>query len=445
MSDSDFPPFPPAPFTQNSTSGTHDCDSMAPNNLPSGPTWVRAPDGTMVNSLLPSPEINPAARSSSGMPNFNQAAFYNFPPSNLPPSNFAPSFVDNTAAHHPVLHQAADSSNAEPSTIARGRDFKPALKVGGARQKDRKRKKASTFAAPPHVAAAGLVLLVIGIPGPVVARLCAVAAGLVPDLLAHAQRLLPSVVSPRPKRSAAVPTAPRAMRKRSLDDRLTDEGPVKKLINRLSSPRSLVERIQSQQRTSQVGDQRAAGGGKGKEREVVGNQFHGTWMVGFYPTSLVVIFFRKSIEESDVFFVQETHLRPDQKDMVRGLEGYECFIMTRKMPDGEDTYGGVCAFVHKSLKAKVDMARSSPDILVLKIGDMHFINAYVAGEHSSLDHPPRVVDDIVVNGQGRKLVDLCEQNGLQLVNGCTLIPGVHHGFTFFGRGGYYIRDWEVNS
>ncbi|KAK6981279.1 hypothetical protein R3P38DRAFT_3464464 [Favolaschia claudopus] len=155
--------------------------------------------------------------------------------------------------------------------------------------------------------------------------------------------------------------------------------------------------------------------------------------------------------------------------------------MTRKMPDGEDTYGGVCAFVHKSLKAKVDMARSSPDTLVLKIGDMHFINAYVAGEHSSasrhfadwqaqhpwdtfsvlvremsdaglafsvhgdlngrsgalcplgLDHPPRVVDDIVVNGQGRKLVDLCEQNGLQLVNGCTLIPGVHHGFTFFGR------------
>ncbi|KAK7025720.1 hypothetical protein R3P38DRAFT_3531502 [Favolaschia claudopus] len=164
MSDSDFPPFPPAPFTQNSTSGTRDCDSMAPNNPPSGPvsamqpplhsapyqdlyynhngqTWVRAPDGNLVNSLLPSPQINPAARSSSGMPNFNQAGFYNFPPSNFPPSNFAPSFVDNTAAHHPVLHQAADSSNAEPSTIARGRDFKPALKVGGARQKDRKGKK----------------------------------------------------------------------------------------------------------------------------------------------------------------------------------------------------------------------------------------------------------------------------------------------------------------
>ncbi|KAK6981280.1 hypothetical protein R3P38DRAFT_3234563 [Favolaschia claudopus] len=164
----------------------------------------------MVNSLLPSPQINPAARSSSGMPNFNQAAFYNFPPSNFPPSNFAPSFVDNTAAHHPVLHQAADSSNAEPSTIARGRDFKPALKVGGARQKDRKRKKRQRSVdsdddsdAPP-----GLVLLVVGIPGPVVARLCAVAAGLVPDLLAHAQRLLPSVVSPRPVPLQLVPSRP---------------------------------------------------------------------------------------------------------------------------------------------------------------------------------------------------------------------------------------------
>ncbi|KAK6988327.1 hypothetical protein R3P38DRAFT_2804596 [Favolaschia claudopus] len=440
MSDSDFPPFPPAPFTQNSTSGTHDCDSMAPNNLPSGPTWVRAPDGTMVNSLLPSPEINPAARSSSGMPNFNQAAFYNFPPSNLPPSNFAPSFVDNTAAHHPVLHQAADSSNAEPSTIARGRDFKPALKVGGARQKDRKRKKRQRSVdsdddsdAPRHSRSAS--------------RRCSRSRS---SRHRHTRSR-----SRTAKRSAAVPTAPRAMRKRSLDDRLTDEGPVKKLINRLSSPRSLVERIQSQQRTSQVGDQRAAGGGKGKEREVVGNQFHGTWMVGFYPTSLVVIFFRKSIEESDVFFVQETHLRPDQKDMVRGLEGYECFIMTRKMPDGEDTYGGVCAFVHKSLKAKVDMARSSPDILAQHPWDTFSVLVRemsdaglafsVHGDLNGLDHPPRVVDDIVVNGQGRKLVDLCEQNGLQLVNGCTLIPGVHHGFTFFGRGGYYIRDWEVNS
>ncbi|KAK6977939.1 hypothetical protein R3P38DRAFT_2580488, partial [Favolaschia claudopus] len=191
--------------------------------------------------------------------------------------------------------------------------------------------------------------------------------------------------------------------------------------------------------------------------------------------------FRRSIEQCDVFFVQETHLRPDQREMLRGVEGFDSFTMSRKMPDGQDTYGGVCAFTRKSLKAKLDVQRSSADIMVLHIGDVHFINAYVAGEHSSasrhfadwqalhpwdtfsvlvkemseaglafsvhgdlngrsglscprgIEHPPRIAEDMVVNGQGRKLIDLCEENNLRLVNGCTTIPGNHSGFTFFGR------------
>ncbi|KAK7016168.1 hypothetical protein R3P38DRAFT_2543074, partial [Favolaschia claudopus] len=197
--------------------------------------------------------------------------------------------------------------------------------------------------------------------------------------------------------------------------------------------------------------------------------------------------FRRSIEECDVFFVQETHLRPDQKDMLRTLEGYDSWTMSRKMSEGQDTYGGVCAFTRKSLNARLDGERSSADIMVLRIGDMHFINAYVAGEHSSasrhfsdwqalhpwdtfsvlvremseaglafsvhgdlngrsgvlcprgVEHPPRIAEDMVVNRQGRKLIELCEENNLRLVNGCTTIPGNHHGFTFFGR-----KDTELD-
>ncbi|KAK7034217.1 hypothetical protein R3P38DRAFT_2519193, partial [Favolaschia claudopus] len=196
--------------------------------------------------------------------------------------------------------------------------------------------------------------------------------------------------------------------------------------------------------------------------------------------------FRRSIEQCDVFFVQETHLRPDQREMLRALEGFDTFTMYRRMPEGQDTYGGVCAFTRKSLSAQLDGERSSPDIMVLRIGDMHFINAYVAGEHSSasrhfsdwqalhpwdtfsvliremseaglafsvhgdlngrsgllcprgVEHPPRIAEDLVVNPQGRKLIELCEENNLRLVNGCTTIPGNHAGFTFFGR-----KDTEV--
>ncbi|KAK7035168.1 hypothetical protein R3P38DRAFT_2518767, partial [Favolaschia claudopus] len=166
---------------------------------------------------------------------------------------------------------------------------------------------------------------------------------------------------------------------------------------------------------------------------------------------------------------------------VRSFEGYDSFSMSRKMPDGQDTYGGVYALARKSLNAKLDAERSSPDILVLRVGNMHFINAYVAGDHSSAsrhfadwqalhpwdtfsvliremsdagmafsvhgdlngrsgalcpdhpEHPPRIVEDLVVNAQGRKLAKFREDNNLRKANGCTTIPGDHHKFTFFGR------------
>src|ERR1700761_5352842 len=82
--------------------------------------------------------------------------------------------------------------------------------------------------------------------------------------------------------------------------------------------------------------------------------------------------FREEIERADIFFVQETHLRPDQKDMVRDMEGFDLFTMSRTMPEGSDTYGGVCAFVRKSLQAALCPEWCSPDILVLRVGDMHF-------------------------------------------------------------------------
>ncbi|KAK6984370.1 hypothetical protein R3P38DRAFT_2806565 [Favolaschia claudopus] len=239
--------------------------------------------------------------------------------------------------------------------------------------------------------------------------------------------------------AAAMENVQTAPRKRPLQDRMTDERPRSKgpLLDRLSGP-SLLCRL--------------------------GGHQYGCRLL----PNLARPEFRKSIEESDVFFVQETHLRPDQSEMVRDAGGTGHVRRSLR----------ICAQV---LKAKLDIERSSPDILVLRIGDMHFVNAYVAGEHSSatrhfaewqalhpwdtfsvlvremseaglafsvhgdlngrsgplcpqcVEHPPRIADDMVVSSQGRKLLALCEENDLRVVNGGTTIPGEHHKFTFFGR------------
>ncbi|KAJ7061310.1 hypothetical protein C8F01DRAFT_1139609 [Mycena amicta] len=161
-------------------------------------------------------------------------------------------------------------------------------------------------------------------------------------------------------------------------------------------------------------------------------------------------------------FGSQLRVRMYSLDMVREMEGYDTFTMSRRMPDGADTYGGVCGLVRKSLHAKLCPEWCSPDILVLQIGDMHFVNAYVAGENSSAarnfadwqalhprdtfsvvikemtdaglafsvhgdlngrvgarcphceEHPPRIADDLVENNQGRWLIDLCNKYGLRM-------------------------------
>ncbi|KAK6983905.1 hypothetical protein R3P38DRAFT_2807487 [Favolaschia claudopus] len=251
------------------------------------------------------------------------------------------------------------------------------------------------------------------------------------------------------------------MRKRTLEERIGEEQPARKraLLDCLSAPASSLS-----QRLGAAAAGGSSGSNKGEgERNAKGNM-HGRGNMGRkadrgtgkgkgrqgtigiwggegsdFCRTLPVPTFRRSIEECDVFFVQETHLRPDQKDKLRTLEGYDSWTMSRKMSEGQDTYGDL-------------MGRGLLRTLwFLRIGDMHFINAYVAGEHSSasrhfsdwqalhpwdtfsvlvremseaglafsvhgdlngrsgvlcprgVEHPPRIAEDMVVNRPGSKI------------------------------------------
>ncbi|KAK6981294.1 hypothetical protein R3P38DRAFT_2808226 [Favolaschia claudopus] len=301
---------------------------------------------------------------------------------------------------------------------------------------------------PPAVAVRGLALVIAARVRVPPLTVITVDNGVVRSPAVHDHR---AVVLPRSPHNqtagrgpaAPTPTAPAAMRKRTLEKGRGEEHPAKKraLLRRLSAPPlSLSQRLGPAAAGGSPGSNKGKGRGNTKGnvngRGNMGRKAVVSWnMDGRILPNLARPDFRRSIEQCDVFFVQETHLRPDQREMLRALEGFDTFTMYRRMPEGQDTYGGVCAFTRKSLSAQLDGERSSPDIMVLRIGDMHFINAYVAGEHSSASrhfsdwqalHPWDTFS-------GRKLIELCEENNLRLVNGCTTIPGNHAGFTFFGR------------
>ncbi|KAJ7193945.1 hypothetical protein GGX14DRAFT_587402 [Mycena pura] len=59
--------------------------------------------------------------------------------------------------------------------------------------------------------------------------------------------------------------------------------------------------------------------------------------------------FRRIFDRLDVFLVQETHLRPDQRDMVRNIPGFDTFVISHPMPVGHNTAGGVTAFASQKM------------------------------------------------------------------------------------------------
>nr|GAT51027.1 predicted protein [Mycena chlorophos] len=194
--------------------------------------------------------------------------------------------------------------------------------------------------------------------------------------------------------------------------------------------------------------------------------------------------FRNMVQGSDVFFIQETQLRPDQRDMVRGIPGYDVFVISRTMYKDEKTWGGVAAFVKKDLRARLVEDWSSTDLMVLLIGDMYFVNAYVAPPTSEYDkyqavppwtmfrnlvremhesgvkysvygdinvrigphapsfngHPPRVADDLITNERMNKLFDMCNEHQILIANGSYGLAGKHSGYTY-----YQHKDTSVLS
>lgn len=79
----------------------------------------------------------------------------------------------------------------------------------------------------------------------------------------------------------------------------------------------------------------------------------------------------------DIILIQETHLCPEEEETISVPKGFRFFARSRKTVEKwEHQHGGVCVFIRKEFKVSVSPL-SSPDILVLDLGGLWIINAYI--------------------------------------------------------------------
>ncbi|KAJ7060825.1 hypothetical protein C8F01DRAFT_1253303 [Mycena amicta] len=110
-------------------------------------------------------------------------------------------------------------------------------------------------------------------------------------------------------------------------------------------------------------------------------------MNGKFLVNLTHPDFRNKLFSSlDVLLVQETHLDPLNHNMIPNVDGFDKFAISREMPFGRETFGGVAAFVRRSLKAELCDDLSSPDLMVLRIADKFLVNSYVLPANSKSDY-----------------------------------------------------------
>ncbi|KAF9012775.1 hypothetical protein BDZ89DRAFT_1142854 [Hymenopellis radicata] len=185
--------------------------------------------------------------------------------------------------------------------------------------------------------------------------------------------------------------------------------------------------------------------------------------------------FRQILEEFDMNFFQETHLRPAQDRNVRVPDGYSLYTRVRTPgPTFDKVYGGVAAVVRSDLRAVVRDDLSGVDFMALQINDVVFFNVYILPETSSWclymnkdpeqalasamarareaklhavlagdpnahtadlvarpEDPPRVSSDMVVTKRGRWLTALLRDCDMEYLNGTSRFAPSSERCTFF--------------
>ncbi|KAF5338837.1 hypothetical protein D9757_014693 [Collybiopsis confluens] len=200
--------------------------------------------------------------------------------------------------------------------------------------------------------------------------------------------------------------------------------------------------------------------------------------------------FRSMLAKYDVILMQETHLSPEDEEALVKLKGYVFLVQSRQTAEAwEKQHGGVCAFVRKGISVSKSLM-SSPDILVLDLERLWIINAYIlpegsrfshftevapeeklletvrlcglvdstkkiviatdanartASESAMLDHPQRVSKDLIKNARGNRLLSLCKESNLVIINGTDLEMPQQGSFTSHQHNGSAVVDYFIVS
>jgi len=195
----------------------------------------------------------------------------------------------------------------------------------------------------------------------------------------------------------------------------------------------------------------------------------------------------------DVCLLQETHLRAQQSDSLPVPEGFALYSVCRPCRDDlGHPGGGVAAFVRSSLECKVreDIASHAPDMLVLDLVSFSILCSYIPPESSpwhnwaqtkpiqrfselvamcacSSNKPvlimgdlnariascqnrtpgsqTRVSSDSMINARGHRLINICSDNDLTIINGTILECFSPGGYTSFQPMGCSVIDYVIMS
>lgn len=188
----------------------------------------------------------------------------------------------------------------------------------------------------------------------------------------------------------------------------------------------------------------------------------------------------------DLVLLQESHLRPDQHLSLPIPKGYSVHAVSRPLsPHLSQMGGGVLAIMKDTLpfKIRLDLAHGT-DIMVIQIGDLLIINAYVPPTTSSWElwsdiEPVQILEQTLAlcyatdnrilllgdlnartgsrqtqtsgftrsspdgteDTRGRNILEMLDDHEMFILNGCLQCPGRSDGLTSFQYHGNTVIDY----
>nr|GAT42335.1 predicted protein [Mycena chlorophos] len=201
--------------------------------------------------------------------------------------------------------------------------------------------------------------------------------------------------------------------------------------------------------------------------------------------------FRSKLQGYDILFFAETDMREGEEDYIDVPRGFVLVSLPRKARLRRSRRGGGVALLIRETLVFKKSPLTSPEILVLDMGSLWIIGAYIPpassrwegwtdvapfqrlwetaalcsqnenkhllvlgdinGRPAALQSPsftqshPRLSMDLIVNARGRQIVQECGNAGLCILNGTALESVMAGRFTSFQPGGSSVIDFAIAS